>query len=161
MASPSTPSAEVRIPVHRSRRRSLNFSTVVGGFGTTSGSGLGGGVANFNGTVTVESSTLSFNTAADGGGALFSLAYDGSGSHTAVVSLMRSVLSDSPAGVDLLVHRPAEIAPGLGNVAVVSVTRDGHDLIETTEVRGTVLSTARRSSPTHSSGRRQPTAGAL
>ena len=120
----------------------LSGNTATGGFGTGSGQGLGGAIANLNGTVTVESSTLSFNAAAEGGGAVFSLGYDGSGSHSAAVTLSRSILSDtSGSAVDLLVDRPAEVAPGLGNVAVASIARDGNVLVETTNVQGTVLTT--------------------
>ncbi len=63
--------------------------------GGEAGKGLGGGVFNLNGTLTVNNSTLANNTAAQGGGGLYNLAaFEGS----ATLNLNSTIVADTAGG---------------------------------------------------------------
>src|SRR5262249_18359730 len=75
----------------------LSGNTAQGGTGGggQNGQGLGGAVFNRNGTVTIVNSTLSLNTAADGGRDVYNLS-DGTG-NTGTAHLANSILGQSGA----------------------------------------------------------------
>jgi hypothetical protein len=106
----------------------LAFNLTRGGCGQCgeSGEGLGGGIFNLNGDLQVFYSTIARNQA-DNGGAVFDLGYDAILPHTAVTSLVGSILADStnaggaPA-TDLTVEAPATVSDGIPNLSGAHAT---------------------------------------
>ncbi len=92
------------------------------------GSGLGGAVFNLNGSVAIIASTLDGNTAAQGGGAIYSLGDNGVAtqagpalpSATATVTLANSILAGSGGGVaDFIQNTNASDGVNFGAVSSV------------------------------------------
>jgi uncharacterized repeat protein (TIGR01451 family) len=119
------------------RNTTMASNSAFGGTGTNGGGGFGGGgIFNLNGAVSIDSSTL----AANDGGAVYNLGYDSATARSATVTLVHTILGDTPNGVpDLVVNRPATVAGGASNVATASgtaVTTSGPNIVETRSVQG-------------------------
>jgi hypothetical protein len=110
----------------------ISANSAIGGssWGALPGSGFGGGIFNLNGAVTITNSTLAVNTA----GAVYDLGYDQATARSASVTLVNSILSNTPAGSpDLTVDGSSG---GASNRATAAVTATAPNIVMTSSVSG-------------------------
>jgi len=95
---------------------SITNSTLTGNkaVGDTNGQGLGGGVFNHNGTIQVSVSTLSLNTAAQGGRGIYNR--DDSATLAAVARINNSIIAQTDTTVEDFTATGGGLPTGQGNL---------------------------------------------
>jgi hypothetical protein len=93
----------------------ISANSAIGGTSISGypGYGVAGGIFNLNGAVTITNSTLDANTA----GAVYDLGYDLATARSATITLVNSILANTPAGSDLTV---VAVSGGLANATVTA-----------------------------------------
>ena len=98
---------------------------------------MGGAIFNLNGAVTANLATIARNTADQGGGGVFNLAYDSFADRTATVSLVRSIVADSVGPNDVASDRPAATAAGPNHASTSATVAAAGNLVESQAAMGT------------------------
>ncbi|NOT61301.1 MAG: hypothetical protein HOP19_13875, partial [Acidobacteria bacterium] len=112
------------------------------------GQGLGGGVFIRNGSVTINNATLNNNTAANGGGSVYTRTDGG----TVTLALSNTILSNTPSGTDCFVNGAATTT-GSGNNLIESNGGGANAcpgvLVTTDPALGALMDTAPGNTETH------------
>ena len=107
-------------------------NTASGGSGANNGQGLGGGLFNVDGSVTLLQDTIAFNTVSTDGGSVYNLAFGnfvsgvpGGPQSTASLTIYNSILAGSTGGTSELVNNTdSGSITAQTNVGVIATTKD-------------------------------------